>query len=447
MKLTLIFLLLFYFPQKISAFQNTPLDQQTRLEITVIDQSSALIPNVTARLNKDQTIVRQIILSESQKLVFSNIKPDMYILEIEAPGFTPYSEEIDLKSGTIQKTVELEIAQIVENVIVQNASRDRNLDPREGAFTNFLTKAEIEALPDDPILFKQALLQKFGDDAEFLVDSFSSSGLPRKSAIASIKVSQSSFDAEYHKIGIAIIEITTKPSAKFFGILNFDFNDEALNARQSFSSNRNPEQNKNFGILLWGPIKKNKISFFAAANKNSSYDTSTVIATLPDESFNNSQRSSANQWDFNGKVTYNPSEFQTINLAYSYNRNDSRNLGVGGFDLPERAFNLISRQSRIRYSQVGNVGKRFYNEFRFQYINENTKTVSQSDAPTIIVLDAFNKGGAGNNTNTHQQTFSIADNFLWGVNNHALKIGGILDYESGQRFPRKTNPALLLFPT
>ena len=426
MKLSFIILLVFYFAIEVSAFQTT------RLELTIIDQSSALIPNVTARLRKNNDLndlVEEISISDSQKLVFSNIKPDKYILEVESPGFKTFFEEIDLKIGTVQKTVRLEIAQIVENVTVESSGLDKLLDPREGAFTNFLTKEEIETLPDDPELMKQVLQQKFGDDAEFLVNGFNSKGLPRKSEISSIKVSQSSFDAEYHRIGIAIIEITTKPTSKFFGFLNFDFNDAVFNAREPFSSTRNPQRDKNFGLLLWGPITKHKTSFLIAGGYNNSYESATVVARLPEGNFSNGQKSSSNKLHFDSKITYTPSEFQTINLAYSFNNLNSRNLGVGGFDLPERAFDLTSQTNQIRYSQVGNVGKRFYNEFRFQYTNEFFKTVSETRSPTIIVLDAFNKGGAGNDLKTRQQTFSIADNFLWGLKNHALKIGGVLDYE------------------
>ena len=154
-----------------------------------------------------------------------------------------------------------------------------------------------------------------------------------------------------------------------------------------------------------------------------------MIANFPNEEFSSLQRSSTSQWNFDGKLTYNPSQFQTVNLAYSFSRNDSANLGVGEFNLPDRAFNLNSRRNQIRYSQIGNVGKIFYNEFRFQYIDEIGETAPISDDPAIIVLDAFNKGSSGNEVVYRQQNFSIADNFLWGVKNHALKIGGLLDYE------------------
>ena len=403
--------------------------QQASLEITITDQSAAIVPNLTARLKKDDKIVKETRISKPQKIIFLNIEPDTYLLEIESVGFNNYFEQIEIITGNNQKNVQLEIRQIVENVTVARSEREKNLDPRDGAFTNFLTRAEIEALPDDPELLKKALIQKFGEDAEFFVDGFTSTGLPRKAEIASIKVNQSSFDAEYHKIGVAIIEIATKPTAKFFGYLNFDFNDARLNARETFSPIRYPQQNRSFGLILWGPLKKEKTSFFVAAGNTNSYNTATVTAKLPTGNFVNSERSPANNFYFDGKITHNLSPFQTTNLIYSLNNNDSRNLGVGGFNLPERAFDVKSQTHRIRYSQTGNVGKRFYNEFRFQFASETSATDSVNKNVAIIVLDAFSKGGAGVDRIDKRQSFSVSDNFLWGIKNHALKIGGVFDFE------------------
>lgn len=434
-----IILLALFFYQTALAFQNTS------LELIIVDQSAAVIQNATARLKKGDEIIREITTSPTQKIFLLDIKPGRYTLEIEAPGFTTFSEEIEIKPGNAQKTIKLEIAQIVETVTVDRSNRDKNLDPGAGAFTNFLTKAEIDALPDDPELMKKALLQKFGADAEFLVDGFSSKGLPRKAEIASIKVSQSSFDAEYHKLGVTIIEITTKPTSSFFGFFNFDFNNAALNAREPFSAIRYPEQNKNYGILLWGPIRKNRTSFLVAAGKTDSYDTATVTAKLPGAKLIDSQKSLSNQSVFNSKLTYNHSQFQTINLSYSYNKNLARNLGVGKFDLPERAFDLSSQENQVRYSQIGNVGERFYNEFRFQFENETSKTVSANENAAVIVPDVFNAGGVGNDNDVRRRSFSVTDNFLWGIRNHALKIGGTFDYRKLTKLAAENQNGTFIF--
>lgn len=421
--LPLILLSLFCVGHTVFAFQ------VTSLELTVTDESSAVILNVTARLIKNGAMVKEVKTSRSRKLVFSNIKPEQYVLEIEASGFKTFSEKIEVEIGNSFRTIKLEIAEIVENVEIDRSPQDKKIDPGNGAFTNFLARAEIEALPDDPELLKDALKQRFGEDAEFFVDGFSSGGLPRKSAIVSIKVNQSSFDAEYHKIGIAIIEFTTKVRNDFSGDFNFNFNDARLNAREPFSRIRYPEQEKSFDLYLTGPIRKDKTSFSIEASNTNTFNTATVTAILPNGNFNNAIRSQSNQLQFGGKIRHNLSQFQTINLDYSHNRNDSTNLGIGGFDLPERAFDLHTRGNRIRYSQVGTVGERFYNEFRFQYTNETSRTDAVSDQRAAIVLGAFTIGGAGNDSNTQKQNISLGDNFLFGIKNHALKVGVLFEYE------------------
>lgn len=421
-----LILLILFFP---CLWQTGFCFQSANFELTVTDQNFSAISNITARLKKDSSVVKEIKISKAQTISFSNVIPAQYVLEIEVKGFKKYSENIKIDSGTTQKRIQLEIAEIVETVKIDRSNQDKTLDPREGAFTNFLTKAEIETLPDDPVLLKKALKQKFGEDAEFIVDGFSSKGLPHKSQIASIKISQSSFDAEYHKIGVAIVEITTKAFNKFFGFLSFDFNDARFNAREPFALIRFPEQNKSFDLFLIGPIRKNKTSFSINTLYSNSYKTSSIVAKLPGEELNNVLRSPQNQIYFNGKIKHNISQFQTLNLIYSYNKNDSKNLGVGGLDLPERAFNLNSHANLFRYSQSGNVWKKFYNEFFFQYGTEESNTASTNKTPVINVLDAFNKGGAGNDSNNQKRALSISDNLLWGIDNHALKIGGILEYE------------------
>lgn len=401
------------------------LAQNTSLEVTVIDQNNAVVPNLTARL-KENKLVREVKIIRPQKIIFSNIKVGQYLLEIESPGFKTYSEIIEINNNS-EKIVTLEVSELTENVDVNQSKQDKLLDPREGAFTNFLTKSEIEALPDDPQLMKEALKRRFGDDAEFFVDGFNSEGLPRKSQITAIKVSQSSFDAEYHKIGIAIIEFTTKPNARFFGEFNFNFNDAILNAREVFSDIRYPTRNLSFDLYFAGPIKKERTSFSIGLINTRNYDSNAIIATLPDNNFIRTTQNQSNRSNFEGRIRHLV-QFQTINLVYSFNKNTSKNLGVGGFNLPERAYNLYSQDHQIRYSQVGNIKERFYNEFRFQFTNQSAQIISLNNEPTVIVLDAFTRGGAGRNGVNKNQSFSIADNFLWGIKNHALKVGANLDY-------------------
>lgn len=420
--------------------------QTTSLNLTVIDQNSAVISNVTTRLKKQNVLVKEVKISESKTITFSSIEADEYLLEIEAVGFKPFSEEIEIKLGNNQKTVNLQIAEVSENVVVDQSQQDKNLDIRNGTFTNFLTKAEIEALPDDPELLKKALQQKFGEDAEFFVDGFSSGGLPPKSQIASIKVSQTSFDAEYHTLGISYIEITTKPGFdKWIRLISFNFNDESLNSRNPFATSRQPAQIRDFDILLLGPIKNEKTSLVVNVYGGNSYETSNIIAVLPTGRVENSLKSPSNNFSVSGRISHILSQYQTINSSYTFNKRTSGNIGIGGFNLLERAFDLNSQSHQFRFSQSGNVGESFFNEFRLEYLNEKSKTISTSKDTAIIVLDAFSKGGAGNDSDNHKQSVSLADNLLFGIKNHALKIGGIIVYEQQKLLSSENQNGTFLF--
>jgi len=138
-------------------FQTNLFSQSGSLDLIVVDQSSSAISNVTAQLAEDENIIKEISISTPQNIIFSNIKSGVYTLKINAPGFSEFFEEIEIKNETVTKIVQIDVAQIIENVTVESSSRDKNLDPREGAFTNFLTVAEIESLPENPEQLLKAL--------------------------------------------------------------------------------------------------------------------------------------------------------------------------------------------------------------------------------------------------------------------------------------------------
>lgn len=125
----------------------------------------------------------------------------------------------------------MEIAEFVENVEIK---RDKQT-ATEDVFSNFLTREQIDALPESPEDIERELKNQFGQDAIIRVDGFPDR-VPAKSQIASIKVSRSSFDAEFHRLGVTIIDITTKAGiGKWSGSTAFGFNNNSLNARHPFA--------------------------------------------------------------------------------------------------------------------------------------------------------------------------------------------------------------------
>lgn len=255
--------------------------------------------------------------------------------------------------------------------------------------------------------------------------------MPPKSAIASIRVTRSSFDAEYHQLGSTIIDIISKAgSGKWHGSISFNFNDESFNARMPFAQERFPTQNRRFDLFFLGPIFKGKTSVFGIVSGENSYKQENLFAATPNGQFYGSNRSLLKSFYPWLKISHNLGNDKSLNISFNSGYSASLNNLFGRFDLPSRTFDskIISHQLRI--SESGYIGKRFLNEIRFQYTNESLNTAPLSDERTTSVLDAFNDGGAGNKYKSAKQSIWLADNLLFGAGKiHALKVGGLFEYE------------------
>ena len=416
-RIPIIAVMIFYITTAIIA------QQTTSLNVIITDQNLSSIPNVNLRLKYEKGLIKEVKNSDSETNSFSKLLIGKYILEVEAKGFKPYSQEIEIKLGKNEVKIKLEIAEIVENIDIGRDAQDKATDPREGAFTNFLTKAQLENLPEDPEELEKALKEQFGQDVIINVDGFTGGKLPKKSEIASIRVTRSSFDAEYHQLGSTIIDIVTKAgSGRWSGSFSFNFNDKLLNARNPFSLERLGTQQRMFDIFLNGPIIKNKTSFSITTFGNNSYRQANINAALPNAQLRNSVRSFSNTLYPNIKISHNLGKVKTLNVNYSAILNNLKNSGVGGFNLTERAFDSKILNQQIRISESGYIGKRFLNEIRFQFTDEITKTIPVSNKTAIIVFDAFSDGGAGNRNKSNKKGIWISDNLLFGVGN-ILSVG------------------------
>ena len=403
----------------------------TSLRVHIVDQALAQIPEATVRLKDSSgSIIKETKSSNAQPIIFAKLVQGRYVLEVEAEKFKPYTEEINIRNGASEITVKLEIADVKENVEIKRDELDKAIDPREGAFTNFLSREQIAALPDDPEEMEKALRQIAGEDAVIRVDGFTGGRLPPKSQIASIKIIRTNFDAEFHEAGSPLVDITTRAGgSKWSGSLAFRFNDEALNARQPFAISRRPAQLRSFDGFVNGPIIKNKTSLTVFAFGNNSFDTENIIAVLPDGRLNEGVQRNSDFLYTSTRLIHNLSQTHSLNFTYNYNKTAMGDLGVGGFNLRDRAYDLKTLTNQIRISEAGNIGEKFLNEFRLQLTDEISKATPYSNAPAIIVLDAFSRGGAGIENRNRRQSVYLADNLLFGFGDHALKAGGLIEYD------------------
>ena len=88
-------IIIFLLTQTVLAFQSASLNLQ------IVDQNGALIPNVTARLKSADKIIREIKIVEAKEIVFNKIQTGRYVLVIEAKGFQIRSVEVEITAGKI----------------------------------------------------------------------------------------------------------------------------------------------------------------------------------------------------------------------------------------------------------------------------------------------------------------------------------------------------------
>src|SRR5262249_34616389 len=91
--------------------------------------------------------------------------------------------------------------------------------------------------------------------------------------------------------------------------------------------------------------------------------------------------------------------------------------------LPERAYLSDQTEHLLRFSDSGLLSKRLVNELRFQARWNELGMRSASADPAVLVLNAFNRGGAGISGARRKREFEIADNLDFAFHSHAMRAG------------------------
>lgn len=411
----------------LSCFSSLNAQEETSLQIRVTDQNSDLIERLIIELKTEQgQTVKRLTINKPQPVGFSGIMTGDYILEIQSPGFKFVSQKTFVSDGKNLLDIKLEIEEIKADVEVKQSEREKQLDE---AFNDDFTEEQIAALPDNPEDIRKELQRRYGDDVVIRVDGFEGGRIPPKEQIASIRVIKSSFDAEFHEIGQTVVDIQTKAGGnKFVGSLHSTYGNSLFNARNAFARERLPTQNASLLGFFIFPSIKNKTSLMLDFFAINSYRTNNIIAQVPDGQTDNSVKSKYENFQPTLRLIHNISKIHTLSASYNFDTTKYSNFGVGGLNLPERAYSSNTTSHRLRISEYGTI-KKLANQFRLELSSADSKNKSVNDLPAVIVLDAFSKGGAGIDNQSRRQEINLADNLFFDYGKHNLKIGGTLEYE------------------
>jgi hypothetical protein len=408
------------------------------LRVTVVDPSGAVIVGarvvVTPALRQGTTALDTGARGEA---TFTALEPGRYTIHVESPGFEPVDErDVRVRAGDNRREVKLAIAKLAETVQVGRDPRERASDPRGDAFATVLSQTQIDELPDDPDEMEQALNDIAGPGAVMRVNGFRGGRLPPKSQIQQIRFRRNMFAADTHEPGFVSVDITTKPGLdNWRGATSMGVRGAALNARNAFAPVKGDERHDRYGFSLNGPLWKQHTSLALSVDGVDAFDTKTIVAALPSGYFADSIRKPNNALNVTARFEHMLSTSQMLRAELQRNHTTADNLGVGDFDLPERGYSQARTEDVVRASTSGAIGKALYNELRLQWRSDEVAFAPVSTSPAVLVLNAFDAGGAQLAGSRGANLVSIVDDLDIARGRHAIRTGVQLDagrYRTGE---------------
>lgn len=399
------------------------------LKISVVDAGGNFINSAKITLLSELGAEMQTVqTNEWGDAKFKDIAAGKYRLRVQSEGFAVSTTDVifGVKNNNLQ--IQLEIQGINERVEVPLSKSEKNADPRNNT-TNILTAEQIAQLPDDPEELEQTLKNMAGPGALISVNGFRGGKLPPKSQIREIRFRTNPFSADSHDADNFGIDVFTKPGLDdWHGGFGFAFRDESLNARNPLSFLRPPEQTRRLNFDLSGTLVPKRTSLSLSANYNNSFESAIILAALPDGKLQDTFRQPRRTLDLTARIEHAVSPVKNLLFEFQRNGNNKFNLGVGNFDLKERAYDSFQTENIARLSYTGHFFKKYYNEFRSQAIWTDEKDISKSFARTIEVLNAFVSGGAQINRRRRFFQGEIADNVDMAFGKHALRTGFLFEF-------------------
>ena len=406
------------------------------LRVTVVDQTNAVVIGATVTVTGTDEATKGATIAPVQTTdqgvaIVPGLAPGRYTIAADFPGFEKrVLAEVRIHAGENRQVAILSIQRMETSVTVEQDKQQAASDRNGPSFGTTLTRDQIDALSDDPATLQQQLQDMAGPGAVIRIDGFEGGALPPKAMIRSIRIARDQFAAEFHSAGGVSIEIITQPGIgpmRYFS--NVQVRDGGLSGRSPFVPVKGPEENVNYGFGLGGTLVENKSSFFLNAFGISAYDTPNLNAAVPGGTIARALSLKAprdNQF-ISAQFDYALTLDQTLRFGYNQARTTNDNLGVGGYDEPDRAFSTHNAVNTFRVQHFGPVGRRAFWRSRVQLFTSDSTSASANETPTTRVLDAFTSGGAQLSGGDHFRTIDLGSDLDYVLGRHSLRTGLLLN--------------------
>ncbi|HEX3083626.1 MAG TPA: TonB-dependent receptor [Pyrinomonadaceae bacterium] len=402
----------------------------------VKDELGGLVSGATVTLKAKTGEQKTATANVNGEFAFDGLTVGTYDVSAVAKGFA--TTELTPVNITANLAASLELVlkvAIAEQQVTVNSEQPLSVEATGNANQTVVAGKDLDILPDNPDELAAALQALAGPPVgpatagEIYVDGFSNGTVPPKSSIREIRINQNPFAAENDQPSTRT-DILTKPGTdKFHGSGFYNFTDESLNSRNPFAINRPPFQIRYFGGNVSGPLIAKKASFFFNIERQEIDDNALVTATVLGPNLNPVDLGFGvivprRSFNVGPRLDYQLNDRNTLVARYGFNKDETQNSGVGGFSLPQRAYDAESTFHSLQVTETAILGLTLLNEARFQYLRGRNESFGDTTQPTTNVSGSFTGGGSqvGHATNIFTR-WEFGDFLGWQKKTHAIKFG------------------------
>jgi hypothetical protein len=411
--------------------------QPSALRGRVTDASGALVPGAAVTIAGAAGFTRTTVAGGDGGYAFAGLPAGAYTVQASAPQLAMPAVKVSLKGGgTQQLDLQLKVAASKQELTIQeNGGPGVGTEAAGNASALVLTGSDLDALSDNADDLAADLQALAGPSAgpnggSIFIDGFSGGQLPPKDAIREIRINQNPFSAEYDKLGFGRIEIFTKPgSDKFRGLFQYNYANAFWNTRNPYAAEKAPFQLDELEGNISGPLARRASFYFSwqkewvdngAILNGVSLDPQTLAASPFNGFFVNPQRRTV----LSPRADFQLSTNHTLTVRYSFNRDEIKGAGIGGFNLTSRGYHSVNQSQTVQLTETAVLGASAVNESRFQYFRPDTEATPDTTGTAIQVLGSFSGGAspAGRSSDL-QNTYELQNNTSIARGLHAWRFG------------------------
>jgi hypothetical protein len=403
---------------------------------TVRDPSNAAIVGARVSLiEADGNAIARTITDSSGLFRVDSLGPGNYQLDVQKEGFRETALTVTLGARPHSALhIVLPIYVVKQEIVVsaEDGVPQVSTDIAQNQNANMVDRAALDRVP----VFDQdyvTTLSRFLDDSAIatngitlVVNGVEANGPGvSASAVQEVKINQNPYSALFSRPGRARLEITTKRGTPdFHGSVHFMFRDAVFDARNPFATTKPATQRRYYEGSLTGPLgHSKKTTFLLSQDLDEDDQQAFVVAEGVNGPINENVPNPTHHYLGSGRIFHSLANGDQFWIGYSYEKQTTRNQGVGGTVLPEAGTDYRMREHEINVSHLHLFSPRWLNQLRFLVGHFDIPTTSLNPNPKIVVSGAFVSGGAQADSRRTEYHFDGTDIVTHVSGKHELKFG------------------------